>query len=348
MVMAAHSGIFISYSHEDRFIAATIAQHLREIGYHPWIDFASIVGGEEWKRLIDQALTQSRACLVLLTPESAASVWVRHELDMARAQDCPIIPLLVRTCTLPSDLEALHYIDFRQNTDEAFKELQRALLSTLIQPPTRSELSSTSEPTPAPPPNPASPAPIFNRSAPIDRTLTSPFNEKTVTAYIAQYLELAGYKQKRAQPTLLYSRGAFWQTLAVGSPKKVRVDVSLTISPTASGSQVRFIYDVKLPPAPIWILTDKERAFWIAEIAELEQAITTGQLSRATSQTLAARAHRSTLIFFAAVYMFPLLICGVPTLLQGSGQEKLLLALIALLLFIVAMIHLAFIRQVGR
>ncbi|HEX2908496.1 MAG TPA: TIR domain-containing protein [Phototrophicaceae bacterium] len=125
-------GVFISYSHEDRFIAETLAQRLPKVGYRPWVDFEGIRGGDQWKHSIDYALDHSAVFLILLTPESVTSHWVKYEISRAQAKNCPIIPLLIRQCAIPEDLEVLQFVDFRYSIDRAFEELQRALLSAVV------------------------------------------------------------------------------------------------------------------------------------------------------------------------------------------------------------------------
>lgn len=122
-------GVFISYSHDDRMTAGLFAREIEKIGYKPWIDFEGIVGGDEWKRSIERALDRSVALLALMTPEAVGSDWVSYEIDRAREKGCTIIPLMVRTCTLPASILPLHYIDCRGGLNEkTMRELQRALL----------------------------------------------------------------------------------------------------------------------------------------------------------------------------------------------------------------------------
>ncbi|MCB9454299.1 MAG: TIR domain-containing protein [Anaerolineaceae bacterium] len=129
---SAGVGIFISYSHEDRLIAEMLAQRINQIGYHTWIDFAGIKGGDEWRQSIDEALENSSAFLILLTPESNASRWVKYELQQALDRRLRIIPLMIRKCQMPDEIEHLHYVDFLQSSDQAFNSLHRALLTAVV------------------------------------------------------------------------------------------------------------------------------------------------------------------------------------------------------------------------
>lgn len=40
--------VFISYSHNDRFIAECLAEDLRRDGYEAWIDVDGLIGGDVW------------------------------------------------------------------------------------------------------------------------------------------------------------------------------------------------------------------------------------------------------------------------------------------------------------
>lgn len=130
----SHSSIsvFLSYSHTDGFAAHTLAERLSEIGYHPWVDFSGIVGGTEWRNSIAAALKESSAFLVLLSPDSRESEWVHTEIEMAKANHCPIIPLMIRKCDPPAELESIQFIDFTRDIDSSFNDLQRALLFAIM------------------------------------------------------------------------------------------------------------------------------------------------------------------------------------------------------------------------
>lgn len=125
-------GIFISYSHEDRLIAEMLSQRINQIGFHTWIDFAGIKGGDEWRQSIDEALEHSSAFLILLTPEATVSRWVKYELRRALDHKLRIIPLMIRNCALPDEIEHLHYVDFLQSSEQAFNGLHRALITAVV------------------------------------------------------------------------------------------------------------------------------------------------------------------------------------------------------------------------
>jgi CheY-like chemotaxis protein len=123
--------VFISYSHVDRFPAEQVARRLSEVGYAPWIDFAGILGGTEWRKSIEDALNQCSALLVILTPDAVVSEWVRYEISRAKASNFPIIPLMFRPCMIPNELESVQYIDCTRDFEIRFNDLQKALLNAI-------------------------------------------------------------------------------------------------------------------------------------------------------------------------------------------------------------------------
>lgn len=105
--MAQH--IFISYDHDDRAYARTLAEHLRQQGLEVWMD-DRIDYGDRWWRTVDRAIRTCAACVVVMTPAAEESPWVERELLLAQREKKPIYPLLLRGRGL-SLLIALQHVD---------------------------------------------------------------------------------------------------------------------------------------------------------------------------------------------------------------------------------------------
>ncbi|HLG17832.1 MAG TPA: toll/interleukin-1 receptor domain-containing protein [Blastocatellia bacterium] len=95
--------VFISHSEKDEVIAGKVAATLRKLGLEvlPSTDLAP---GENFALKMGQALTESEAMVVLLTPAALDSTWVRHEIEYAlteKAFDKKLIPVMVGS---PEDL----------------------------------------------------------------------------------------------------------------------------------------------------------------------------------------------------------------------------------------------------
>jgi hypothetical protein len=139
-------GVFVSYAREDRIVANRLAHDLQKVGYRAWTDFDGLVGGDKWKESIDEALRNSTALIVLLTPNAVSSKWVDYEITQALGRDHPIVPLLISPCKIPDKLDQFQRIDFfHLPYDVALSHLQTALLHIV----TRDEKHP-----PPPPPGP--------------------------------------------------------------------------------------------------------------------------------------------------------------------------------------------------
>lgn len=125
--------IFINYASDNRDLALWVYQKLTDAGYQVWYDRHSIKGGTKWRQEIDKGLRQSNALVAILTPAATdpTRTWIIYEQEQAQELFIPIIPLLFEDCDLPEHLKAVHYLDFRENLDDAFEKLRLTLRSTL-------------------------------------------------------------------------------------------------------------------------------------------------------------------------------------------------------------------------
>ena len=74
--------IFISHSHADDTLAYQVAETLKKAGFDVW-DERQILPGENWAARVGEALEQSEAMVVLLTPAGLASQEVRSNIGYA-------------------------------------------------------------------------------------------------------------------------------------------------------------------------------------------------------------------------------------------------------------------------
>lgn len=74
---------FISYSSKNVLKAAMIGRLIQDHGHHVWIAPDGIPQGREYSLVVPTALKLARHFVLLLTPESAKSNWVKRELDIA-------------------------------------------------------------------------------------------------------------------------------------------------------------------------------------------------------------------------------------------------------------------------
>jgi TIR domain len=114
--------IFLSHAHQDHSLTLRLARTLKGHGLRSWYSERHIPGAKQWLDEIGAALDRCDWFVVLLTPSSVRSKWVKRELTYALDQDRfedRIVPLLVEPCEytkLAWPLETLQIIPFHRYT----------------------------------------------------------------------------------------------------------------------------------------------------------------------------------------------------------------------------------------
>ena len=114
--------VFVSYSRRDKARVAPLVAAIEARGWSVWWDPA-IAPGQEFDRIVDAELSAASAVLVVWTPDSVASRWVRGEAREAADRGI-LVPVRFDGATLPIDARALQTIDMhgdmaRADTDSA-------------------------------------------------------------------------------------------------------------------------------------------------------------------------------------------------------------------------------------
>ncbi len=121
--------IFVSYSRQDRARVAPLVAALEAQGWSVWWD-PEIAPGEEFDSLIARELDAARTLIVVWTPLSVDSRWVRGEARDA-ADRGVLVPVRFDSARLPIDFRALHATDLDGWNDNhghpAFLSLCKAL-----------------------------------------------------------------------------------------------------------------------------------------------------------------------------------------------------------------------------
>jgi hypothetical protein len=89
------SHIFISYSKFNQTYAYQLADELQRRGFNIWIDKIGIEYGVDWWDAIVAGLRGCGAFLVIMTPESKESKWVKREVFLAEDAEKPMFPVLL-------------------------------------------------------------------------------------------------------------------------------------------------------------------------------------------------------------------------------------------------------------
>ncbi len=108
--------------------ANSLKHRLEDSGYDVWMD-DELEYGLEWNKQIYEQIPQCDILLLLVSEQSANSIWVRREVDVAKGAKVHIIPLLIRTVANIADvlqefdLRNIQTLDYRRSTQHEFKSL---------------------------------------------------------------------------------------------------------------------------------------------------------------------------------------------------------------------------------
>jgi|SRR5579862_268356 len=129
--LPAKREVFLSHSSQDRAFVVRLAAVLKAHRVKYWYSATHIVAAKQWHDEIGKALARCDWLLVVLTPQSVRSQWVKRELLYALNQDRyneRIIPLLRKPCNyaqLSWTLPEFQVLDFSGNFDVGCRTLLR-------------------------------------------------------------------------------------------------------------------------------------------------------------------------------------------------------------------------------
>src|SRR6266498_3340468 len=125
------SHVFVSYSRKDSETVDHIVARLEAENFTVWIDREDIHGGELWRESIVEAVDNTYAFVLMLSPYSVASDNVRKEVDLAEGAGKALLPLLLAQAQLPArlryQLAGIQWIEYYRDTDKKFTELATVL-----------------------------------------------------------------------------------------------------------------------------------------------------------------------------------------------------------------------------
>lgn len=103
--------VFLSYSHKDREFLDRLMVHLRPLERQGLIDLwvdTRLKAGDKWKRAIEEALSQARVAVLLITADFLASDFIVDNelpplLANAEAKGTRVIPVILKPCRFVRD-----------------------------------------------------------------------------------------------------------------------------------------------------------------------------------------------------------------------------------------------------
>ncbi len=130
---------FVSHATRDRdFVETELLGLLESLGLDPWFAENDINASEEWERSILAGLKASDWVVVVLSPRSAESDWVKDEVHWA-IDNCPgrVVPVLIENCSLEAfhiRLPRLQCVDFVKDRSAGTRALIRLFVDGVYRP----------------------------------------------------------------------------------------------------------------------------------------------------------------------------------------------------------------------
>jgi len=131
--------VFVSYARSDKARVAPLVGAIVAQGWTVWWD-PEITPGQEFDDMIEAEIEAAKAVMVVWTPTSVASRWVRGEAREA-ADRGKLVPVRFDNARLPMDVRAIHTTDLddwaENPSSPAAKEFLHALGAMIARAPTK-------------------------------------------------------------------------------------------------------------------------------------------------------------------------------------------------------------------
>jgi hypothetical protein len=121
--------IFLSYAPSDRQLAETLAKDLSAAGFAVWSDQEALPG-DNWARKVGEALEESEAMVVIVSPAAAKSEWVRREVEFALGSPRyagRLIPVIAKPTDEMWILSKLQPVSVKKDKGEVSQQVIEAL-----------------------------------------------------------------------------------------------------------------------------------------------------------------------------------------------------------------------------
>lgn len=131
MLVTPPHEVFLSHSSQDRDFVDELANELTRHYIPFWYSRTDILGHQQWHDEIGLALRRCDWFVIVLSPESIKSEWVKSELMYAFRHNIlrkRVVQILYRDCD-PEDLSwklpEFQMIDFRKSLPDGYRNLFR-------------------------------------------------------------------------------------------------------------------------------------------------------------------------------------------------------------------------------
>lgn len=130
--------VFVSYSHADSEFVERLIRDLRDSGVPATYDRWLLKVGDSLLERISTAVAESSFAIVVLSPASVNSNWVKKELNLAMAGEMKqgavkVLPAVIADCELPPVIADKLYAEFRRGYYLGLRSLLRAISPSIYE-----------------------------------------------------------------------------------------------------------------------------------------------------------------------------------------------------------------------
>ena len=122
--------VFLCHNSEDKPIVKEIRERLIKEKIRPWLDIVDLRPGTYWQIELDKIIRQVSSAAVFFG-KNGVGPWQEPEILSLKNQlvrrNCPVIPVILPgwpdNIVIPGFLENLHWVNFKENDPDPFKQL---------------------------------------------------------------------------------------------------------------------------------------------------------------------------------------------------------------------------------
>lgn len=130
VIMPKDFDVFLCHNSHDKPTVKIIGEQLRELGIIPWLDEWELRPGLPWQPILEEQIKNIKSVAVFIGTNNIRP-WQDIESQAFLRQfvkrGCPVIPTILSTCNqepvLPTFLEGMTWVDFRQPEPDPMKQL---------------------------------------------------------------------------------------------------------------------------------------------------------------------------------------------------------------------------------
>lgn len=124
--------LFIAYAREEwESLVAPLTLNLQDAGLNVWVDQYLVQGSDDWRLAVEQALGECWLMVLVVSPGSLESAYVKMQYRIFMKRGKPLIPVVYDSAKLPPDLQRHRAIAYDpENGRKSFHKLVFEIMQT--------------------------------------------------------------------------------------------------------------------------------------------------------------------------------------------------------------------------